>query len=117
MGSIRLDELILSVKKIVDFTDPGNHIQINFESLPEDTEHITIFGNQNLLKLAITNVVQNACKYSNNDKVTISLHATESQCIVGSMILSHCSTISLLKDPVDLNLANIATATTQSALV
>ncbi len=82
MGSIRLDELILSVKKIVDFTDPGNHIQINFESLPEDTEYITIFGNQNLLKLAITNVVQNACKYSNNDKVTISLHATESQCIV-----------------------------------
>ncbi|MBL0883427.1 MAG: HAMP domain-containing histidine kinase, partial [Chitinophagaceae bacterium] len=82
MGSIRLDELILSVKKLVDFTDPGNHIQINFESLPEDTEYITIFGNQNLLKLALTNVVQNACKYSNNDKVTISLHATDSQCIV-----------------------------------
>lgn len=82
MGAIRLDELLLSVKKIVDFTDPGNHIQINFESLPDDTEYITIFGNQNLLKLAITNVVQNACKYSNNDRVTISLHATQSQCIV-----------------------------------
>lgn len=82
MGPIRLDELIISVKKLVDFTDPGNHIQINFESLPEDTEYITIYGNQNLLKLALTNVVQNACKYSNNDKVTISLHATEVQCIV-----------------------------------
>lgn len=82
MGTIRLDELILSVKKLVDFTDPGNHIQINFERLPEDTEHITIYGNQNLLKLAITNVVQNACKYSDNGKVTISLHASETQCIV-----------------------------------
>ncbi|MEB3059448.1 HAMP domain-containing sensor histidine kinase, partial [Parvimonas sp. D9] len=55
---------------------------INFERLPEDTEHITIYGNQNLLKLAITNVVQNACKYSDNGKVTISLHASETQCIV-----------------------------------
>ena len=36
----------------------------------------------NLLKLAITNVVQNACKYSNNGKVTISLRATDKQCIL-----------------------------------
>lgn len=82
MGSIRLDELILSVKKLVDFTDPGNHISINFEKLPEDTAQLTIYGNQNLLKLAITNVVQNACKYSNNDRVTISLYGTEKHCII-----------------------------------
>jgi signal transduction histidine kinase len=82
MGHIRLDELVLSVKKLVDFTDPQNHININFEELPEDESRITIFGNLNLLKLAITNVVQNACKYSDNGKVTISLRATDKQCIL-----------------------------------
>lgn len=82
MGEIRLDELILSVKKLVDFTDPQNHIYINFEDLPDDDRRITIFGNQNLLKLAITNVVQNACKYSDNGKVTVSLRATDKQCIL-----------------------------------
>jgi signal transduction histidine kinase len=82
MGEIRLDELVLSVKKLVDFTDPQNHIHLNFEELPDDETRITIFGNQNLLKLAITNVVQNACKYSNNGKVTISLRATEKQSIL-----------------------------------
>ncbi len=82
MGNIRLDEMILSVKKLVDFTDPQNHIHINFEELPDDDAKITIFGNQNLLKLAITNVVQNACKYSDNGKVTVSLRATDRQCIL-----------------------------------
>jgi len=82
MGNIRIDELVLAVKKLVDFTDPYNHITINFEELPDDEERITIFGNLNLLKLAITNVLQNACKYSDNGKVTISLRATDKQCIL-----------------------------------
>lgn len=82
MGHIRLDELVLSVKKLVDFTDPHNHIRINFEELPDDETKITIFGNLNLLKLAITNVVQNACKYSDNGKVTISLRASDKHSIL-----------------------------------
>lgn len=83
MGTIRLDELVIAVKKLVDFTDPQNEVYLNFERLPADEANLTVFGNQNLLKLAITNVVQNACKYSNNGKVTISLSATsDKQCIL-----------------------------------
>lgn len=83
MGNIRLDELVIAVKKLVDFTDPHNEVYLNFERLPADEANLTVFGNQNLLKLAITNVVQNACKYSNNGKVTISLSATsDKQCIL-----------------------------------
>jgi signal transduction histidine kinase len=82
MGPIRLDELVISVKKLVDFTDPGNQVRINFEELPEDNELITVYGNQNLLKLAVANVVQNACKYSNNGKVTVTLRASQKHCMV-----------------------------------
>lgn len=77
---LRVDELLFSVKRLVDFTDPANNVQINLDLLPEAENKITIYGNANLLKLAVANIVQNGCKYSNNAPVYVSLHTTEFNC-------------------------------------
>ncbi len=77
---LRVDELLFSVKRLIDFTDPDNRAQINLDYLPEAENKITISGNANLLKLALANIVQNSCKYSNNAPVDISLHATDVNC-------------------------------------
>jgi len=79
---IRLDELLWEVKGSVDMINPGNQINLNFSQLPENSESINIYGNSNLLILAITNIVNNACKYSDNSIVMITLSVTAANIII-----------------------------------
>jgi signal transduction histidine kinase len=76
---IRIDELIWDVKGAVDQINPGNNIKIEFLDLPDNAEMLTLKGNLNLLKLAITNIVNNACKYSDNRMVLVTLSVSPSE--------------------------------------
>lgn len=80
--TIRIDELIWDVKKAVDLVNPENQIQIDFSHLPENSEEISLSGNLNLLKLAVTNIVNNACKYSDNRLVTLGLSITNANVVI-----------------------------------
>lgn len=82
MSEIRLDELLFAVKRLIDFTEPANQVCINLDALPESENQITIFGNTNLLKLALSNIIQNACKYSEQKKVVVTLSASKVYCII-----------------------------------
>jgi signal transduction histidine kinase len=79
---IRLDELIWDVKSAVDLMNPENQIQIDFSNLPENFERINLNGNLNLLKLAVTNIVNNACKYSDNRVVNLALSVTRTNIVI-----------------------------------
>ncbi|CAM4149893.1 Signal transduction histidine kinase [Pedobacter westerhofensis] len=79
---IRLDELIWDVKNAIDLVNPDNQIQIDFSHLPENPESINLNGNLNLLKLAVTNIVNNACKYSDNRIVKLALSVTEANIVI-----------------------------------
>jgi signal transduction histidine kinase len=76
---IRTDELIWMVKESVDQLYPRNKIQVDFSKLPPDESQLNVYGNVTLLKLAVSNVVANACKYSHNQPVVISLQSTNNQ--------------------------------------
>jgi signal transduction histidine kinase len=80
--AIRTDELIWQVKESVDQLYPQNRIQIDFSKLPIEEEKLTVFGNATLLKLATSNIVANACKYSYNQQVIISLQSTDKQVVI-----------------------------------
>lgn len=82
MMHVRMDELLFAVKRLLDFTEPGNQILVDLSKLPDQEDQITISGNANLLKLALTNIVQNACKYSNNQPVEISISTIWPNCII-----------------------------------
>lgn len=77
---LRIDELLFAVKRLMDFTEPGNKVQINIDHLPEAENKITILANANLLKLALANIIQNGCKYSGQQDVDVSLTTTDSYC-------------------------------------
>lgn len=79
---IRLDELIWDVKAAIDLINPDNQIHVDFSHLPENSESINVSGNLNLLKLAVTNIVNNACKYSDNRIVGLALSVAEPNVIV-----------------------------------
>lgn len=68
---IRVDELVMMVADSVKKIDPESNVQINFDTLPEDDTSLYTDGNINLLQLALSNIVLNACKYSSNQLVEV----------------------------------------------
>lgn len=79
---LRMDELAFTVKESIDEIDPQNQLQLDLSGLPSDENRISVHGNLNLLKLALTNVAMNACKYSNNRVVTMSVEARGNKVLV-----------------------------------
>ena len=79
---LRTDELILQANEIMNQLVPKNNIKIDFELLPENPKKLKIFGNKELLLLAITNILTNACKYSSNKPVVVSLASTNNEILI-----------------------------------
>lgn len=80
--SLRIDELVIDVKETVEKIYPEAVIHLDFDSLPENPDKLTVNGNTQLLHLAISNVVMNACKYSKNRKVNFALAASDKNVII-----------------------------------
>ena len=79
---IRMDELIFVVKDTIDQINPANKVEIDYSMLPEDEDKLVILGNAQLLQLALSNIVQNGCKYSDNRPVYLALAATDNNIIL-----------------------------------
>ncbi len=73
MEDISIDELIIEVIEHFDNTNYKGRIEIDFPVLPEFSDLLTIKGNSNLLKTALINLIDNACKFSGDKKVNITL--------------------------------------------
>lgn len=76
---LRTDELLWQAKGIIDKLNPKNNIIIDFSLLPENPFKLKVMGNKQLLSLAFTNILSNACKYSNNKPVNVSIASSDSQ--------------------------------------
>ena len=74
---IRLDEVLLEARNNVKITYPENQLRIDFSALPENPRWISFEGNPNLLRIALTNLMENACKFSGNQEVLVKLSAQE----------------------------------------
>ncbi|WP_454803831.1 HAMP domain-containing sensor histidine kinase [Mucilaginibacter phyllosphaerae] len=79
---IRVDELVIGVADSVKKIDRNSVIDIDFSTLPADEALLYTEGNVNLLQLAISNIMLNACKYSNNRPVTVALAVQDGRIII-----------------------------------
>lgn len=82
MGIVRMDQLLWDVKETMDKINPHNAVHIDLSLIPENPERLKINGNMQLLHLALSNIVSNACKYSSNKPVQVSIGATNEQVII-----------------------------------
>ncbi len=75
---IRLDELLLDARQQVLKSNTDYHIDIIFEREIENDDYVSVLGNEYLLNVAFSNLMENACKFSENHKsgVAISFHNT-----------------------------------------
>jgi signal transduction histidine kinase len=82
MEIIRTDQLLWDVKETIDKLNPNNQVQLDLSLIPEDPKKLKIIGNGQLLHLALSNIVSNACKYSSNKPVQVSIGSTNDHVII-----------------------------------
>ena len=73
MIPIRIDELVGQIRAELLKGHPTYFVEIQFIDTPEEEEKLTINGSEQLLKVALLNIVENACKYSQNEKALLNI--------------------------------------------
>jgi signal transduction histidine kinase len=74
--TVRIDDLLWDCRQSLSQANPGYNILVNLDELPDDDTWLEISGNSTLLKTAFLNLIDNACKFSDNQTVKVTLHAT-----------------------------------------
>ncbi|MEO8147186.1 MAG: HAMP domain-containing sensor histidine kinase [Bacteroidia bacterium] len=64
--SIRIDELLLEIQSTMLKRKPGCRISISFDEQVDDENKLMVYANESLLKTALLNIIDNACKYSSD---------------------------------------------------
>lgn len=69
--SIRVDETLFAAQNELGNAHPKYRFLIEYEKLPDDESLLMIAGNEQLLKTAFLNLMDNACKFSSDHTVRI----------------------------------------------
>ncbi len=80
--TIRIDELIFKIINSIKKVNISSNIKVDFSTIPENDAMLQIYGNTNLLELAVSNIISNACKYSNNKEVVVKLMQENEKIII-----------------------------------
>lgn len=81
-GLVRMDQLLWNVKGTVEQMNPRNQLRINMALMPDNPYKLKIEGNEQLLHLALTNIISNGCKYSNHQPVDVSLGISNTHVVI-----------------------------------
>ncbi len=73
----RVDELILESRDELMKRQKEYSIHVEYSSLEEDERKLTVTGSEQLLKTAIINLMDNACKYSSDKSVSVKIASNE----------------------------------------
>src|SRR5258708_3916300 len=73
LNEVRVDEVLLKVMADVKKLNTDYEVELNFGEFPEDEKDFVVFGNNELLYIAIKNIVQNGCKYASDKKSLVEL--------------------------------------------
>jgi signal transduction histidine kinase len=69
----RIDEALWQTRDSLLRSHPSFSANVQIIDLPESEESLLIWGNEQLLRTALYNLMENACKYSPENKVTVQL--------------------------------------------
>jgi two-component system, OmpR family, sensor histidine kinase ArlS len=79
INKIRIDEILLRLPSEIARLNPKYSMDLEFDRLPEDDDHLFVLGNEALLITAIKNIVTNACKYSKDHRAKVILGFQDKQ--------------------------------------
>lgn len=79
---LRMDELLLQSRSELIANIPEYNVIIEFESIFENEELITVAGNERLLKIAFFNLIENACKYSDDHSCSVHIGTEKNNIVI-----------------------------------
>jgi signal transduction histidine kinase len=74
---IRIDEVLWQAQEEMKRFNPEFRINISLDNSLTDSDQMTVVGDEYLLKVSVSNVIENACKYSPDHSVDIKFAHTE----------------------------------------
>lgn len=78
LAPLRIDEVLFETQTDINRRHSDYQINIDFDEMLEDESKLTILGNINLLKVAFRNLMDNACKFSDDHRVDVKICSTNS---------------------------------------
>ena len=82
MFPVRIEDLVFIAKEELLTSFPNYHVSIDYISIPDTEKETVIEGNEELLKRVFLNLIDNACKYSDNHSAQILISTNEKHCFV-----------------------------------
>jgi signal transduction histidine kinase len=79
---LRLDEILLDARNDVLHNQPKNSVDIIFEKEIDEDGFISVNGNEYLLKTAFSNLIDNGCKFSGNNKSVVKISYNQSNIVL-----------------------------------
>ncbi len=79
---LRLDQLLWDSRTELNKLHPEYSISIDVDSNIDDESRLTVNGDEQLLKAAIINVLDNGCKYSVNNRVSVLLKSSAGKTVL-----------------------------------
>lgn len=80
--NVRIDEVLFKIQEDSTHSHPHYQVNIDYEEIPEDVHWVTVFAKQTLIQTVFGNLIDNACKYSENHRADIRIKANKDNCIV-----------------------------------
>lgn len=68
---IRIDEILWQIQEEITRFNKGYRINISMDDSLTDSDQMIVVGDDSLLKIAVSNLIDNACKYSSDHTVDI----------------------------------------------
>jgi signal transduction histidine kinase len=68
---LRIDEILWQAQDEITRFNPDFHINISIDNSLTDSDQMIVVGDEYLLKVAVSNIIDNACKYSQDHSVDI----------------------------------------------
>jgi signal transduction histidine kinase len=79
---VRIDQLLWDVKETIEKLNSKNKVRLDMSLLPQNPLKLKVRANEQLLHLALSNIINNACKYSDNNIVNVSIGASDDKVFV-----------------------------------
>jgi signal transduction histidine kinase len=80
--AVRIEDLVFLAKEELLTTFPDYGVSIDYISIPDNERETVIEGNEELLKRVFLNLIDNACKYSDDHQARILISTDEKHCFV-----------------------------------
>ncbi len=68
---LRIDEVLFSARNESIKSCPTKGIEVEFSDIPENEDYLTVQGHEGMLRTVFLNLIDNACKFSENQKAAI----------------------------------------------